>query len=820
MYKLCRGLPFKMPQWSPRTRKERLSEVEDLVKLGKVKPEVLTKLELEVSPELASSSRFKNKALLNAALELDESIGSQTLPTTVVLGFAEKSKSILVDGSLDADLERFQRDPIVKEALEKNVDLRSYADRTDDELTILQNDLIEQYLNPEILDAVASLHSKLKRADKMLSTAQGIISGFQNDLGDVSSEMRTLHSKCTLLDTKRKNRVALEAKLKGFLGRVAVPSSMKKILERNIQNGVDDEYIRTVRSLNDKISFVRSASAKEQSDTGLDFAPGTTAAARNVAPQLEELRNLAVRSISTYLLAQCNEIRKVFGDARKVQRVQRDKMQRYAYFTYFLNNHSQKITREIEDAYTNAMRKVFQQVLPTYHKNLLKFRASKVGKSMRIAVADGARRGIFTSKISLQKKATDFNVAERQKALQNMGQHGDWLDPVSLQRSKASSDMPYEIIFRSLLKRLMEMATFEFLFLEHFFNESINEDVSNDSGDSPNQTKTTPKRHRIFEQSFGPALTDLVGQIDGSISQSWDIVGLLLLVQLTHGARHTVGEQLPELDKYMRKFWGRLLDIFWARFNFLITDNLTSMHSSKTIRLGPTSLHSHVTSMRFAALVSAMWTVGGFLEEDTKVVGTGIAQLTDGILKLLNRLKLLHNSSRDRTIFLSNNYDQILTMFTENRVEFPEITRLKSLLEEQIVQFTDGLLKTHFGSLVAFSEANQLTNTRNTPTKDDATNDNTKDTKKLQILVANFSKNYKNLIKQMDSTVIQSFNNAQLANTILKRAFSQLLMHYGNFYRLLKAKYPDGSSNRPLWHRSIVGTGAIMVEIKRYSRVL
>ena len=59
------------------------------------------------------------------------------------------------------------------------------------------------------------------------------------------------------------------------------------------------------------------------------FAPGSTAAAQNVAPELEALRAAAVRKIRDHLLLQIAALRKEAakqssGDTRALQRVQRE----------------------------------------------------------------------------------------------------------------------------------------------------------------------------------------------------------------------------------------------------------------------------------------------------------------------------------------------------------------------------------------------------------------------------------------------------------------------------------------------------------------
>lgn len=54
------------------------------------------------------------------------------------LGFGEESINSIDFNTIDEDLEQFQQDPIVKESLEKGIDLRSYARGIEDEIKDLQ----------------------------------------------------------------------------------------------------------------------------------------------------------------------------------------------------------------------------------------------------------------------------------------------------------------------------------------------------------------------------------------------------------------------------------------------------------------------------------------------------------------------------------------------------------------------------------------------------------------------------------------------------------------------------------------------------------
>jgi len=95
-------------------------------------------------------------------------------------------------------------------------------------------------LTLDVLNAATTLESQLSGAKKSLDAASDIVSGFQKQLGDVSSEMKSLHDKCAAVRVKVANREALLKHLNAFLGRVAVSNEMKQTLE---SGRIDDKFL-------------------------------------------------------------------------------------------------------------------------------------------------------------------------------------------------------------------------------------------------------------------------------------------------------------------------------------------------------------------------------------------------------------------------------------------------------------------------------------------------------------------------------------------------------------------------------------------------
>ncbi|CBN77348.1 conserved unknown protein [Ectocarpus siliculosus] len=91
---------------------------------------------------------------------------------------------------IDEDLEQFQQDDIVREALRDGVDLRGYARDIDLELREVEHNSVEGY---KVQSAeVLSLHQQIQGCDAILARMQEMLLGFQADLGGISDEIKHL----------------------------------------------------------------------------------------------------------------------------------------------------------------------------------------------------------------------------------------------------------------------------------------------------------------------------------------------------------------------------------------------------------------------------------------------------------------------------------------------------------------------------------------------------------------------------------------------------------------------------------------------------
>ena len=96
---------------------------------------------------------------------------------------------------LDDYLELFQQDGVIKQALDKGVDLRQYARQIDHELRAAEVDSVSQYVMKST--DIVELHDQVQECDNILAKMQEMLLGFQ--VGCRSRRFSQCESKCWYL---------------------------------------------------------------------------------------------------------------------------------------------------------------------------------------------------------------------------------------------------------------------------------------------------------------------------------------------------------------------------------------------------------------------------------------------------------------------------------------------------------------------------------------------------------------------------------------------------------------------------------------------
>ena len=139
-------------------------------------------------------------------------------------------------------------------------------------------------------------------------------------------------------------------------------------------------------------------------------------------------------------------------------------------------------------------------------------------------------------------------------------------------------------------------------------------------------------------------------------------------------------------------------------------------------KLGTVDLHAHYISRRYAefsssilALVKAMEVSKSQQRQDDAAEGgqavrfggkemlkSDMANLTEAMTKMLMALANQHSTSKNKIVFLINNYDSIACVLSERKVEREEVVKFEEKLNQQREQFVEEELRQSYARLISF----------------------------------------------------------------------------------------------------------------------
>jgi vacuolar protein sorting-associated protein 52 len=529
-----------------------------------------------------------------------------------------------------------------------------------------------------------------------------------------------------------------------------------------------------------------------------------TAAGAQLLPDMLSLKAKSISKAREFFTGQINALRK---NKTNVQVIQQNSLLKYAKLYHFLQRDAAQLAEDIRTLYVDTMSRIVQNVFKNYYNQLLKLDIVVATKTDLLVVEESSIKSVFTQKIAFNRDkssvATDtFSLGEIAKMLQKLEE-----EPILLHVALAESQkFTYDAIIRSVLKHLVDAVSSEFLFTLEFF-----------------RTATAD----IIDKIFGKAMSTLLESIENYLLGCYDAVGLLVFVKVQHSLRLIMQRRrIAVLDP----FFERLSQVLWPRIKSILELNISSMKNATNRNLGPVELAPLYVTRRYAELTSSISILSGAIGAGASAgSGSGdglhlaeeLHRLRSELVALLQRMAHAHfMTSKDQHVFFINNFDQILTLFEERNVVNEDSREFENLLLAQRELFAEAEVRGAFPRLVSFvTQTEQMLNTLAGAESDgaEALEPPQLDMGIVETLVRDFSQAWRGGIKQINDDVLAYFSNFRNGMEILKQVLTQLLLYYTRFQDIIKKVW---SGKAPPFTRDIVSTATIMMEIKKYNRVL
>lgn len=288
------------------------------------------------------------KTLSIPPLSANDKETAQTSASSEHGGAPEQEEAATNEEQLSRDLALFLANPSLQAALaDGSLDLASYSNTVESELSELESQCIQVYRNKE--KEISTLRSELEDCDSVLLALQEMLLGFQADLGGLSGEIRSIQEKSRSLAVQLANRKKAEDGLGRFLSHVVIAPNLTHAITKGPVNKV---FLESVQELNQIYQNIHEA--KPQPWSG-HVPPSSTVAGKEMQTHVQKLRFFAISRIRDYFLSQMAMLRRPQTNVRMIQV---HGLLQYAYLQDFLTEANPEIAAEIFNVYVESMSKV------------------------------------------------------------------------------------------------------------------------------------------------------------------------------------------------------------------------------------------------------------------------------------------------------------------------------------------------------------------------------------------------------------------------------------------------------------------------------
>ncbi|PKA65339.1 hypothetical protein AXF42_Ash005672 [Apostasia shenzhenica] len=656
---------------------------------------------------------------------------------------------------LQEELEECKNDDEVANILSNGTKLREHTKGVENNVRQVELDSIQDYIKES--DNLVLLHDQIRECDCILSQMETLLGGFQAEISSISSEIKTLQEKSMDMGLKLKNRKAAESKLSKFVEDIIVPPRMVDII---FDGEVNEEYLRTLEILSKKLKFVEAEPMIKASK-----------ALKDVQPELERLRQKAVAKVFDFMVQKLYALRK---PKTNIQILQQNVLLKYKYVIIFLKENGKEIYTEVRAAYIDTMNKVLSAHFRVYIQAMEKLQLD-IASSTDLLGVETRSTGIFLrAREPIKNRSSVFSLGDRINILKEIDQPA--LIPHIAEAN--SQKYPYEVLFRSLHKLLIDTATSEYLFCDDFFGEDS-----------------------IFYEIFAGPFAVIDEHFNAVLPNCYDAIGIMLMIRIV--LQHQLimfRRRIPCLDSYLDKVNISL----WPRFKMIFDMHLNSLRNANVKTLWEDDVHPHYVMRRYAEFTASLVHLN--VEYGDGQLDLNLERLRMAVEELLAKLAKMFAKPKLQTVFLINNYDMTISILKEAGAEGGKMQmHFEDLLKSNIAIYVEELLFEHFSELIKFVKTRASEDSSSSVEKPSVSD--------AESLVKDFASRWKNAIELMHKDVITSFSNFLCGMEILKAALTQLLLYYTRLSDSVK-KIAGGSA----LNKDLVSISSILYEIKKYSR--
>lgn len=496
------------------------------------------------------------------------------------------------------------------------MDVREYSEKVKAQLTEIEAESISDIISCQ--EEISELYTELSRSNKILFSLESMLSKFQKDLGNISSEIKSLQEQSHSMSISLKNRKNLDDKLGSYLHQITLsPTLIESICNKEI----DEDYIHYINELREKLVFF-----KDENKVITPHGEVTAISMQEVFPEIRRLNTKAAGKIRTFILGLIQSLNR---PKVNLQVIQETVLIKYKNLLIYLRENSPESFVEICMNYNEILSSLYLNHFKQYFTGIRKMIKEDSTKHDLVC---------FEHMDLKNPVIPGFDLKNRESLLQALESTDPIIAPVA---KKENKKYYFEEIFHSVLMILSDTCTFNYFFVLDFFLIR------------PDQFQP------VFGEIFAKTFQMVIENLSSVLISTHDTLALLLILKINNSFQSIIEKRGLVI---MNAFFEKVRIIVWPKLQNLLDVNLKEMENAKYLKTHEVSIH--VVTKRFTMFILALHKTS----PNDDMCRQRFSLFKKAFIALLDRISAGINDRKTQLVFMINNLDYLLEEFQNSQV--------------------------------------------------------------------------------------------------------------------------------------------------------
>jgi hypothetical protein len=465
-------------------------------------------------------------------------------------------------------------------------------------------------------DNLLKLSDDIQACDGLLESLEHILSSYDERLDGVTDEILGYQRRCDKIFEELRDKRELRDEVSTFVESLILKPKLIRDLTTLPVN--DHGFAEALSEFDGKLTYINGSESVRNSP-----------AYRDVAIGVEKLRLVAVKRGRDFLLERIYELRHPKSNIQ----VQQNALVKYMYVIQFLRDHGRNVFEELRAEYKSNVSAKFMEVFKSYWATLEGMQILNPG----ILLGSNQSSGYYSYFESFfeghdEVKDAQEEYFELKDRLENSRRQVN--QPPIMPSDSNSAEEPFERIFASLSRLLVDTAAHEYLFCKNFWQS---------------------EGRQVFKDTFKPILDFIHGSLQASLQDQEDIIAILLCINNNRENFLLMTKRRnPALDEH----FDAVNLLLWPRVKIVLDRHLHSVMELDTedgVKLRKNEILP--VTRRYACMMTSMLVIMEIVTDGS--ISLNIEQLSYTLLNYLLKFSRRFTKSGEGTVFLLHNLHHV-----------------------------------------------------------------------------------------------------------------------------------------------------------------